>query len=318
MPNHLHHLVSDLDAPTSIIYLSRYASHASRTHALVEYDEERDVLRVLVIGQNGMRIAGKRALAGQRKTVSRTESVTMDFYGTSVAVSFPPVNPPADAAPQPQSAQAVSPPAPVEAPQDVEDRHELLRAQLFTPELSSPIGSARMSLPPSSPPMMPLSDGDVEMQDDEAEEEHAADTKSPLMSRAVSPIFSRESSPLSVPSDEEEESAPSSEPASEPAYEEEEAEEESQEEEEEQARGLTPPPRSVSREKSIKRELIDSAIAPLPNIEHDPIPSGVDLPALLASTVVFSGSSKLSLPDLVKHMLDVRYSESSKGVMQQS
>jgi hypothetical protein len=34
-------------------------------------------------------------------------------------------------------------------------------------------------------------------------------------------------------------------------------------------------------------------------------PPPVDLPALLASTVVFSGSSKLSLPDLVKHMLEV-------------
>lgn len=36
-----------------------------------------------------------------------------------------------------------------------------------------------------------------------------------------------------------------------------------------------------------------------------PLPDGIDLPAILASTVVFSGSSKLSLPDLVKHMLEV-------------
>ena len=36
-----------------------------------------------------------------------------------------------------------------------------------------------------------------------------------------------------------------------------------------------------------------------------PVPDGIDLAALLASTVVFSGSSKLSLPDLVKHMLEV-------------
>lgn len=35
------------------------------------------------------------------------------------------------------------------------------------------------------------------------------------------------------------------------------------------------------------------------------MPADVDLPALIASTVVFSGSSKLSQPDLVKHMLEV-------------
>ena len=37
----------------------------------------------------------------------------------------------------------------------------------------------------------------------------------------------------------------------------------------------------------------------------EPIPEDVDLPAILANTVVFSGSSKLSLPDLVRHMLEV-------------
>lgn len=36
------------------------------------------------------------------------------------------------------------------------------------------------------------------------------------------------------------------------------------------------------------------------------VPSTVDIPALLASTVVFSGSSATSLPDLVKGLLDVR------------
>lgn len=39
----------------------------------------------------------------------------------------------------------------------------------------------------------------------------------------------------------------------------------------------------------------------------------VDLPALIASTVVFSGSSKLSLPDLVKHMLETQPSLRDHG-----
>ena len=41
------------------------------------------------------------------------------------------------------------------------------------------------------------------------------------------------------------------------------------------------------------------------NLVDAVMPDDVDLPALIASTVVFSGSSKLSLPDLVKHMLEV-------------
>ena len=40
-----------------------------------------------------------------------------------------------------------------------------------------------------------------------------------------------------------------------------------------------------------------------------PVPDDVDLPAILANTVVFSGSSKLSLPDLVRHMLEVCLSD---------
>lgn len=56
-----------------------------------------------------------------------------------------------------------------------------------------------------------------------------------------------------------------------------------------------------------------SSLSPPPALVIVPIvetidPPPVDLPALLASTVVFSGSSKLSLPDLVKHMLEVSQS----------
>jgi hypothetical protein len=47
--------------------------------------------------------------------------------------------------------------------------------------------------------------------------------------------------------------------------------------------------------------------APSPVKITPPVPEHVDLPALIVSTIVFSGSSKLSLPDLVKHMLEVSY-----------
>jgi hypothetical protein len=33
-----------------------------------------------------------------------------------------------------------------------------------------------------------------------------------------------------------------------------------------------------------------------------PVPADIDLPGLIVSTIVFSNSSKLSLPDLVKHI----------------
>lgn len=62
-------------------------------------------------------------------------------------------------------------------------------------------------------------------------------------------------------------------------------------------------------EKDVKEEIKEAVVLAsrprIPILEAPPIPDNVDLPALLASTVVFSGSSKLSLPDLVKHMLEV-------------
>jgi hypothetical protein len=60
------------------------------------------------------------------------------------------------------------------------------------------------------------------------------------------------------------------------------------------------PPIPQSRE--IKAELLEPLTTPSSTKD---LPEGIDLPALLASTVVFSGSTKLSLPDLVKHMLEV-------------
>jgi hypothetical protein len=55
---------------------------------------------------------------------------------------------------------------------------------------------------------------------------------------------------------------------------------------------------------------VGASVAPQEEAEEEEkleqaLPEDVDLPAILANTVVFSGSSKLSLPDLVRHMLEV-------------
>ena len=64
--------------------------------------------------------------------------------------------------------------------------------------------------------------------------------------------------------------------------------------------------------KEVKEELLEnvtfpasSSRLPSPDPGLRAEPQTVDLPAILASTIVFSGSSKLSLPDLIKHMLEV-------------
>ena len=63
-------------------------------------------------------------------------------------------------------------------------------------------------------------------------------------------------------------------------------------------------------EKLVKLEKIEKA-EKVEVVEEKPqeptplVPSSVDIPALLASTVVFSGSSATSLPDLVKALLEV-------------
>lgn len=264
---------------------------------MVEYIQEEEVIKVLVIGQNGMKINGKRVLAGQRVEVDkkvesgkgRTRSV-LDFYGTKVAVKFPDLD---------HAAQAE-----MREEERSEDREEVgdevgreLRvdlSQLFTPDMSSPVLSPALSLPPSSPPLAPLTPSEDADMDDE--DENGEEVKElPSSQRASSPVFStRGSSPLSAA--------------------------ESEDGDAEETKDLAVPvqtqvqvstAQSDAREKSVKQEMVEQHVAGpsmIVSIEHDPIPSEIDLPALLASTVVFSGSSKLSLPDLVKHMLDVSFS----------
>ncbi|BEJ04473.1 hypothetical protein CcaverHIS641_0202900 [Cutaneotrichosporon cavernicola] len=77
---------------------------------------------------------------------------------------------------------------------------------------------------------------------------------------------------------------------------------------------MTPAPAAIA----VKQEMLDDkpvTVIPLKRAHTPksraptppppaPAPEGLDMPALLASTVVFSGSSKLSLPDLVKSLLE--------------
>ena len=217
VPSHLRHLVSDIDSPAEIVLLAQSARHASRVHAVAEYTEDTDQIRVTVIGQNGLRLNGTdRLLPGQRAELGRRDDLSISFYGTSTRLIFP--------------AKSHS-------------------ERLFTPVTEEEEEMAS-SLPPSSPP---------------------------LGRRASTPLSDEEAHPTRP-------IAPTSEPA--------------------------------PSEREIKVEIISSAVAKLstsPKIlqvesgidASAPAPGGVDLPALLASTVVFSGSSKLSLPDLVKHMLEV-------------
>ena len=250
VPKHLHHLVPSLDAPATTVYLPRNASHVSRVHALVEYVASTDSARLLVIGQNGLKLNGRRVLSGQIVEVPRSEALMLDFYGAKVDLSFP----------QPEQYEQ-------EQEQEMEMEQDMLArgGRLFTPSLSSPPLSPLsplsengrphvLSLPPSSPPV-----ASMEFESDEYSE--------------------RESSPFA------------------PEHEHDHDHDHVQ-----------------AQERQVKAEMLEaeprapSVSASAPASSPAPIagaPEGVDLPALLASTVVFSGSSKLSLPDLVKHMLDV-------------
>jgi hypothetical protein len=210
----------------TIIHLSRHASHASRIHAAIEYNPRTASARVLVLGQNGVRVrrdSGKttsRIKQGEYIDVSAEEGLfIMDFYGCTITVDFP-------------------------LPREEDFGHQLFsdaESDSGISEAPSPLGS---SMPPSSPPMAPM---ELDEEDDESDANPAS---SPIPLSKVDLPEVVESKPLRLV--------------------------------------FTAPPST-----------------PAPS---DPIPlrpESIDLPALLASTVVFSGSSKLSLPDLVKGMLEV-------------
>jgi hypothetical protein len=151
--------------------------------------------------------------------------------------------------------------------EQIEQAEEALHASLFAGS-SSPAQDALSSLPPSSPPaMMEEEDEDEDMSEDEESQD-------------------RSSSPLSSMSEEETTTFEVKAEALE--------------------RPTTPVPEVQPRTIILKTQ----SRAPSPVKEEKivpPVPADIDLAAIIVSTIVFSNSSKLSLPDLVKH-IEVSYS----------
>ena len=215
VPSYLWHLISDSDSPARILNLPHHAKHASRVHAIAELLPENE-FKIVVVGQNGIKIDGRRYLSGQSVKLGGREQVDVWFYGATVTLRLP----------------------------DSEEEQE----RLFTPprELKSPLStpgpdhlphSPVSSMPPSSPPLV---------------------QESSRERRASSPLSNVEAGARDAP----------------------------------------------EMTKEVKEELLE-APATVPVDTARPVPETLDLPAILASTVVFSGSSKLSLPDLVRHVLEV-------------
>jgi len=147
--------------------------------------------------------------------------------------------------------------------EQIEKAEEALHASLFAGS-SSPALDALSSLPPSSPPAMMEEDDDED--EDMSEDEESQD---------------RSSSPLSSMSEEETTTFEVKAEALE--------------------RPMTPVPEVQPRTIILKTH----SRAPSPVKEEKivpPVPADIDLAAIIVSTIVFSNSSKLSLPDLVKHI----------------
>ncbi|WWC91440.1 uncharacterized protein L201_006386 [Kwoniella dendrophila CBS 6074] len=320
IPSHLHHLLGKPENKSSIIHLSKHASHASRVHAIIELlssssSENHDVqtIRIIVIGQNGMKVKimnkkrGVRLLQGQKYDLELTskQSAELDFFGSKVLIRLP-------------QSQLQS--------QFQEEDYNLEREKerLFS---SSPIlrgaqddeqNQLRLdsSMPPSSPPILPMDLDDEELSELESEVEQQKLPKStqpkPQIERSIvedkeeeEDRQSRQSSPLSPPSEPRLSPLPELENEAEPLAIVEQA---AEAEEEKQVK--------AERIESISNhDVTDAASRPTSraNTPILPVPKDLDLPAIIASTVVFSGSSKLSLPDLVKHMLESQPSLKEHG-----
>ena len=140
---------------------------------------------------------------------------------------------------------------------------------------SSPMREPLSSLPPSSPPVG-LDDEDEDMSEGDEQDRSSSPLSAMSDDNADEVAFEVKAEALEI-------SLPST-PAPQPRQE-------------------VPKPRS--RAASPVKE---ARIVP-------PVPADIDLPALIVSTIVFSNSSKLSLPDLVKHMLEVNIPIARDGVV---
>jgi hypothetical protein len=154
---------------------------------------------------------------------------------------------------------------PDRTPEQIEQAEEALHASLFAGS-SSPVQDALSSLPPSSPPAM------MEDEDEDEDEDMSEDAESQ----------DRSSSPLSSMSDEE-------------------ATVTFEVKAEALERPTTPVPEVQPRTIVLKTQ--SRAASPVKEEKIvPPVPADIDLAAIIVSTIVFSNSSKLSLPDLVKHI----------------
>ncbi|OWZ40072.1 hypothetical protein C351_03780 [Cryptococcus neoformans c8] len=341
VPGKLNHLVANPSNNVESIILSREAHHASRVHALVELvlplsQTREKVMRIIAIGQNGMRVRlpqqaltagskdksrkkGVRLVQGQRYDVPvrAGDQIELDFYGDKAIIDML-----VDRAQSPEKSplnQVLFPSSPVSRP-----------------ALSS-------SMPPSSPPII---HDEIEDEEDEQPKQAESDEEDEhpfaqhLASPSRSPFFaaqscrdvdaqsarSRESSPLSPISNHSALSDAEPEPKAEapvhasllstrpsspihpssPSYDRD-SEPDAIQVKTERLENL-PVSRTHSR-KSTPARIGSTAVTAAPTVpaaERKAPPADVDRPAVIASTVVFSGSSKLSLPDLVKHMLEAQ------------
>lgn len=294
-------------------------------------------MRIIAIGQNGMRVRlpqqaltagskdksrkkGVRLVQGQRYDVPvrAGDQIELDFYGDKAIIDML-----VDRAQSPEKSplnQVLFPSSPVSRP-----------------ALSS-------SMPPSSPPII---HDEIEDEEDEQPKQAESDEEDEhpfaqhLASPSRSPLFaaqscrdvdaqsahSRESSPLSPISNHSALSDAEPEPKAEapvhasllstrpsspirpssPSYDRD-SEPDDIQVKTERLENL-PLSRTHSRKSTPARAGSTAATAAptVPAAERKAPPADVDRPAVIASTVVFSGSSKLSLPDLVKHMLEVSF-----------
>jgi hypothetical protein len=305
------------------VALARSARHASRIHAAAELVSTQwgAVVRLVVLGQNGVRVRARglgrrRMRAGTVAEFAADQPLELDFYGAAVVLRT-------DEAVEAERQEAAAAVAALAAAAEEHDREE----RLFTPEPAldrSPMSMPPSSLPPSSPPMFAddlVSEMEMDVDGDdsdvEAEFQDAVSAPTPNVDVHVEDDLdrmSRASSPLSEPEDAEEEEAPAPVDADMPAVA---LPERAPTPGAVPSRAPTPgagPSRAstpvtaapaASRTSTPRPPKSRAATPPAP-AEAPPVPAALDLPALLASTVVFSGSSKLSLPDLVKSLLETQ------------
>ncbi|KAJ9124397.1 hypothetical protein QFC22_001197 [Naganishia vaughanmartiniae] len=316
--------------------LPRSASHASRSHVLLQVvpQQDRERLVVSVLGQNGCRIrrlpfrsahttdyaedgeeAGKRYPIGSEVDFSRsmrggkTVRLEVDMYSCRAIIDWLPrtVKPSL-------SATVVSTPAKPVAPAQEDLPAEAPAAESKTPAQSIDAQLAELLHTPVVRKSSSSAGGGKRRS---AGRKHGSSDEIPVTPESVRSIHSQMTYDSSASlSDEEEEAVM----------------EEGDEEEEEEA-ACAAPLEDVTEDldsRQVKQEMLDTCVAPRStpaaapgfssttegaekkenivireSAEPPAVPVDIDLKALVATSLVFSGSSAISCPDLVKAILDV-------------